>query len=388
MSDQNEQLETVTGDVLSGILRGTSSIAGAPPAQRTPAATADHQTAAPPAEVPAPAAAAPVEPPAPVATPPQAPPAEEKPKSPYADVISSIVGDAPIAAKAEEWSEDAKALFKSVYGADDPVAYKGEIDKRIAEADLYKKQYEEVAPLKERIEKMPPAVARALSLALEGKTDEAQEYLKGLPKIAIEGKEAKALTDRQLIDTYLPGKITAEQWDAMNDPETDEDVVDALKMRASILRETAAERHDQERTKLAEELASREASKKQAFELYQSGVAEAVAHVKNSPLRLFADDNFVNEMSNGSFVYRFVKEDGVTPTPQAATLLLKALHFDNAVKDAEERGFERGQSKALQEATSRQRSVPRAITREGIPEGQAVVSEADALLGRILAGAT
>jgi hypothetical protein len=47
----------------------------------------------------------------------------------------------------------------------------------------------------------------------------------------------------------------------------------------------------------------------------------------------------------------------MTPTPEAAALYLKALHFDPAVKAADARGYARGKQEALLETTSRQPGV-------------------------------
>jgi hypothetical protein len=241
---------------------------------------------------------------------------------------------------------------------------KSEIDKKIAEAELLKKQYDEVAPLKEQLNALPPTLYRAMQLALEGKAEDAQEYLKSLPKVALDSKESKDLDDRVLIDTYLPGKIKPEQWEALTDPEADEEVVDAIEARIAILRDTAAELHDKKRTEIVTEVAKRQEAEKAAFENYQKSVVETIANAKNSPLRLFMDDNVVNDVQNGGFLGRFVQQDGVTPTAEAATLYLKALHFDGAMKAAETRGYERGKQEALLEATSRQPSMPKGAYRD------------------------
>jgi hypothetical protein len=203
-----------------------------------------------------------------------------------------------------------------------------------------------------------------MQLALEGKAEDAQEYLKSLPKVALDSKESKDLDDRVLIDTYLPGKIKPEQWEALTDPEADEEVVDAIEARIAILRDTAAELHDKKRTEIVTEVAKRQEAEKAAFENYQKSVVETIANAKNSPLRLFMDDNVVNDVQSGGFLGRFVQQDGVTPTAEAATLYLKALHFDGAMKAAETRGYERGKQEALLEATSRQPSMPKGAYRD------------------------
>ncbi len=161
-----------------------------------------------------------------------------------------------------------------------------------------------------------------------------------------------------------PGKIKPEQWEALTDPEADEEIVDAIEARIAILRDTAGELHDKRRNEAIEQVAQQQQAQKQAFENYQKGLADSIASAKNSSLRLFVDDKVVNDMKSGGFLGHFVQQDGVTPTPQATTLYLKALHFDGAVKAAETRGYERGKQEALLEATSRQPAMPRMANRD------------------------
>lgn len=280
-----------------------------------------------------------------------------QPTDPYSAVLNEMLGEQKPASI--QWSDEAKNLFKQTYGVDDPVAFKAEIDQKIAQAELIKKQYDEVAPIKESLDKLPPSMYRALQLAFEGKIEDAQSYLKELPKVAFENKESKDLDDRMLIDTYLPGKIKPEQWEALTDPEADEEVVDAIEARIAILRDTAAELHDKRRNEAIAEVAKQQEMQKAAFENYQNGLAQTIATAKNSSLRAFVTDQVVSDVQSGGFLGKFVQQDGVTPTPEATTLYLKALHFDGAVKAAETRGYERGKQEALLEATSRQPSMPR-----------------------------
>ncbi|MFO0190274.1 MAG: hypothetical protein ACK54F_03385 [Planctomycetia bacterium] len=384
MNQQTDTQEVVdlSGDALANILRGQSSLAGPPPVDRQenkqPAAT-EAAPAQPAAEAQSAPVAAPVqqEQPAPVAN----TGGDSAANDPYATMVANIVGDQSPEINVA-WTDEAKNLFKQTYGVEDPIAYKKELDSKLAESQLYKQKYDEVAPVLGQLEKLPPTMYRALQLALEGKVDDAQDYLKSLPKIALENKESKSLEDRLLIDTYLPGKIKPEQWDMLNDPEADEDTVDAIESRIAILRDTAAEMHDKKRDEIITQVQQQEAMKKQAFEDYQKGVADSIAVAKNSSLRVFVDDNVVGQVSNGSFIHKFVKEDGVTPTPEATTLYLKALHFDPAVKAAEARGYERGRQQALLEATSRQPAMSRAANRD--PGAQPMATNPDDAIRQIL----
>lgn len=352
--------QSLSGDALAQILG--PKLAERKEAYAQPKAPTETPVAAPVVDTP-------VEPAPVAASEPKTEPApvvnsggNSQPADPYSAVLNEMLGEQKPAAI--QWSDEAKNLFKQTYGVEDPVAFKAEIDQKIAQADLIKKQYEEVAPLKESLDKLPPSMYRALQLAFEGKIEDAQNYIKELPKVAFENKESKNLDDRILIDTYLPGKIKPEQWEALTDPEADEEVVDAIESRIAILRDTAADLHDKRRNEAISEVAKQQESQKQAFENYQKGLAESIASAKNSSLRLFVDDNVVNDMKSGGFLGQFVQQDGVTPTPQATTLYLKALHFDGAVKAAETRGYERGKQEALLEATSRQPAMPRMANRD------------------------
>lgn len=374
MSTETQTIE-VTGAALSNVLRGQSSLAGAAPAQSTPSPDVEIQV--PPTTVtvnepPPVAEAPPAGPQGPSGgpgTPGTPPPADVAPAvdapapaaDPYAAAVSELL-DGPAAEV--EWTPEAKDLFKKSFGVEDPKEFKTTYEQKLAEADLYKKKYEEVAPIQDRLTNLPPAMHRALQLALDGDTKAAQEYIKSLPTIALENKEAKDLPVRSLIDTYLPGKVKPEQWDLLNDPEADEDVVDAIKQRVGILGETASEMHEKTRNEAINQWQQAETAKKQAFEQFQQGVAASIANAKASTVRVFVDENIVKKVQDGSFIFDYVKEDGVTPTPHALTQHLKALHYDNAVKAAEARGYERGTQEAILKATSRQPSMPRVNGRD------------------------
>lgn len=381
MTEQTDT-QSLTGDALASILGPTL-------AERKESYPKPVEQAQAPAETP--------EPPPVVNTPTQPAPvaaSEQKtepvsvvnsggnsqPTDPYATLLNDVLGEQKPASI--QWSDEAKNLFKQTYGAEDPVAFKAEIDRKIAEADLLKRQYDEMAPIKESLDKLPPSMYRALQLAFDGKIEDAQNYLKELPKVAFENKESKDLDDRMLIDTYLPGKIKPEQWEALTDPEADEEVVDAIEARIAILRDTAGELHDKRRNEAISEIASQKEAQKAAFENYQRGLAETIAVAKNSSLRAFINDQVVSDVQSGGFLGKFVQQDGVTPTPEATTLYLKALHFDGAVKAAETRGFERGKQEALLEATSRQPSMPRGGYRD--PGAQPQTATEQDMINQIL----
>ena len=279
---------------------------------------------------------------------------------PYDNVVASVVGGQP----AVQWSDDAKNLFKTTFGAEDPLAFKAEIDNKLTQVQLFETQLKELQPLKSAFEAMPPAMHVAFQKAMQGDVAGAQEYLKSMPTAALENKAAKDLNDRQLIDTYFPDKMKSEQWAMLNDPEADSDVKEALKTKVTALREAAEFKHEASRNDHQETVAKQKQAQELAFKEYQAAVTNTAALAKGSNLGSFVDDTFVNNLQTGDYIMNFVQKDGVTPTPQAATLLLKALHFDPAVKAAEARGYKRGLEEARLEDTSRMPSAVRSAARD------------------------
>jgi hypothetical protein len=185
-----------------------------------------------------------------------------------------------------------------------------------------------------------------------------------MPSVALENKDAKDLTDKQLIDTYFPGKMTPEKWNMLNDPEVDAEVKEALKERVNVLRDTAEMRHEAKRREAIEQATRYQAEAEARAKNWQDSVASTITNAKQSPLGAFVDHEFTNDIQTGKYLTKFVQPDGVTPTLEAATLFLKGIHFDKAVKAAEERGFARGQQKQLQEDTARMPNANRPVVRD------------------------
>lgn len=382
MTTETSDTQTVTAEPqqVNDVLRKVFS-GGNPAPQQTPAAPAANAQPEKKAETPP----APPAPPAPEAKkeeiPPVEPPAPTAPAvDPYEAVVSAVASEAPVVAT---WNDEAKGLLKATFGVEDP----DHIKTQLTQAELMAKELEELKPIKSAIEGLSPVARRVVELALAGRATEAQEYLKSAPAVVIENKKAEELTDRQLVDTYLPGKITAEQWEMLNDPEADSEMVDALKERVKILRDAAADRHEmtaeQARLSYENEVKSRNEI---AAEVNRS-VAETIAKAKESPLRAFVDQGAVTEISTGAFIRKYVTEKGAL-TPEAATLHLKALHFDHAVKFADARGYQRGREAALLEAASRQPSVPSTARRDpgDVPMNTTPDEAARQVLFRVLSG--
>jgi len=261
------------------------------------------------------------------------------------------------AASAPSWTPEAVAAFKATFGAEDPSAYKADLERRIQEAELLKQEYDAVKPLAETINGLPPAVLEPLRLVMQGKVKEAKAYLASTPDVVLANKPADKCSDRELIDAYLPGKMSADKWEILGDPEADSDVKDAISEKVKILREAAEEKHTRtlEASRLSQE--AEMAAREQAAAAYRANVAATITTLNSSPLKSLATKEFTEEISSGKYISRYVNPDG-SPTAEAATLHLKALTFDKAMEAAVARGLKQGREEGLLESTSRQPSMP------------------------------
>lgn len=315
----------------------------AAPVQQTEKAPV-AQTEAPKQEVPK---TEPVKAEAPKA---EAPKAEEAKAEPVADPYEAVFSDEAPAAPVE-WDEKAKAAFKSVYGHDDPIAFKTEID-------LLKAEVDKLLPLKQQIEALPPSLKRVLQMAQEGKANEAIDFLKGLPDGVFLDKEAKNIPSDKLIESYLPGKISKEDFAAVKDPDTDEDVKAAIELKIKHYREIAADMHERERQGVAAKLSEAENHQKALWKGYNTGVAKSLAALQNSNLKALVTPEFKEGFQSGQLMRSLFQEDGFTPTEDAAKRLLWAYHGEKLADAKAKVAYSKGKSEGLLEATSRQPGAP------------------------------
>lgn len=385
MSEVLEQQKVTLVDPLDF---GGAAKAVVPPAQSQPQQTQEQAAPATPAAEPAAVDKAVAEmvadtPATPEVKAPDAAPAETI-EDPLEKAVSGLFQeDKPI-----EWSEDAKKAFAAEFGVEDPASFKTEYQSLKERHEIVAKENEALSALKRDIESMTPAMLRAIELFREGK--DPLEYLKSLPDGVFHNKPAAELTDRQLLDTYAKGKVTPEQWDKLNDPDTDPEVADAIKEKIAHYRDIAAEKHEAARQSTAQDLSKAEEARKQAFESFRSGVANTIAFAKNDRFaKAFVDKGHVDEMSQpGVFLSRFLESDGVTPKPQALALVLKAERFEEAVKAAEKVGYKRGYESGVLEGNSKLPTAPsarRGVVTPPSPE-QTKQSPAEATLDMIERG--
>jgi hypothetical protein len=271
---------------------------------------------------------------------------------PYeAAALASIEGEP----KEVQWTDDAKAALKARFGVEDPI----ELETRINEAQLLKQEYDALLPIKQGLEALPPALKNAFSVAMSGKTEEALKYLKELPDGVFMNKEAKSIPSDKLIPMYLEGKMSKDDFEILKNPsDYDEDVVAAVKLKEKHFRDIASDMHERKLSEVRSAQEQAQVAQKQAYEQYVKNVAETISHAKNTTLKAFVTKEFEQEIHTGSFVRRLLQEDGVTPTPEAATLLLKALSYDNMVKAQYNVGYKRGKSEGTLDAANGKPGVP------------------------------
>jgi len=340
----NPTIEANTGAAAAAAVSPTA--ANPVPAEGTAAPVADA-TAAPAADATAAAVAQAVAPPT---------------ADPYAAAIEAML---PGAVANVEWNEDGKNAFKATFGVEDPLAYKQKVEEQLTAAELLKQEHEKVAPLVQAFNGLTPALHKAFQLAMEGKAEEAQNFLKAMPTGVLMNKPAAEIPQRDLVEQHYPGKIKPEQWAMLNDPEADPDMVDALKTRIGLLHDAAAQKHDTDRNQIITSQAQQEAANKERYEKYNASVAATISLAKNSPIGVLLDNGTTERITSGGFLADFVEADGVTPKPEAATRYLYALHGEKLLQAAETRGYNRGKTEGTLAATQRQPSLPSTARRTG-----------------------
>lgn len=274
--------------------------------------------------------------------------------TPAPDIYDSVLNDALPATPKTEWTPEFKEAFKTRFGVEDPA----ELESRLTQAELTKAELDKVNPIVAGLNALPPAMQKAYAMAMEGKVDEAQAFLRDVPDVVFSNKEASKIPDEKLVNTYFPGKIKPEQWAMLKDPEADQDMVDALKSRIEVLKDAAVDKHEAQRTDIIKTKEQQTAAQNAAYEQYKVATAQTISQAKSSPLGKLLDQGTIDQITSGQHLQKFVQQDGVTPTPEAATLLLYAVHGEKLMKAAETRGYNRGKMEATLDATSRQPGIP------------------------------
>lgn len=342
----------------------------APGAEPATTAPPDTPTATPAtAEIPAPPTA------------PEVPAVTEDPAD--AALRSLIEGEKPL-----EWDDNSKSLFEKTFGEKDPLAFREQWKAKANELEIIRKDAEEGRALKTGLNKLNPAIARAIQLEQEGK--DSVGYLRSLPDAVIQNKPAKELTDRQLIDTYKPDQVSEEEWTAIKTGNYEELGIDknVLEYKVKTLRQLVEPEHEQKRSSIMADVSSAEQTRAQQIEAYNAATITAINHAKNDPIaRLYVDQNTVEQFRAGELSKGLLTlDDGITPSPQMLTTLLKAARFDEYVKRAEAVGYARGKQDGMKEETSRM-PAPNAGGRSVVaPTEQRELTPQEQFFNRIEAG--
>ena len=256
------------------------------------------------------------------------------------------------------WSDEDKAKFKAHFGSEDPDAFKNEFTKLREEHANFAKENVGLKATTDRLAKLDPHVARAMEMELDEKGS-GQKYLKSLPDVDLLNKDAKKISDKALLNTYVPDHgITEEQWAILNDENADPDEAAALKRRIGFLRANGEDMHKKAQGALAEEREAEQARQREFSNKYNEAVAAAIAHAKNSPLKAFITAAHEDEIRTGKFVGRFVQEDGISPKPELLEILLKAEKYDTLKKLAE-KNYNRGKGDGAHETMTGLPSAPK-----------------------------
>jgi len=266
-------------------------------------------------------------------------PADDIVEDPYEKAVLESLAPAQ---EEVTFSDDELAKVEKVLGTKDLKAFKGQFSTYEERISLLDKQVSELTPLKTGLESFTPALSNAFRLALDGKVEEAQEFLRELPKGVLLNKEAKSIPTKSLLKTYLPDKMSDEDFAVLEDPDSDPDEVKAIKAREKHYRDIASDMHERKRQEVAEANAASDREWSDRRKNYEEGVAATLANVKNTPLKAFADQGFMQSIQDGTWKGLFVKEDGVTPTPEQAARLLRAIHGEKLEKAQYNVGYKKG----------------------------------------------
>lgn len=297
---------------------------------------------------------------------PEVTPGEVDANDPYAQIVE----DSLRGPEAEvSFTDEELAKIEKIAGTRDLKDFVGKYSTTTEKASLLEAQVNEYSAIKNSLEALPPAFRRAFDMAMEGKIEKAQEFLRDLPTTVLTNKEAKNIPSNKLIPAYLGDKMTEQDFATMADPDTDPDVVDALKAKEKHYRDIAADLHERKRQEVLDAQKVESEARQAAIAKYNDGLAQSWATLKNSPYKALADQAFQQEFQSGAWTREFVQEDGVTPTPQAAMLLLKARHHDKLAQAKFDAGYKRGKADGEKGLISQAGSLPPTAGRANPAQG-------------------
>lgn len=265
------------------------------------------------------------------------------------------------------WSDEFKKSLKDLTGFDDPEKFKSEY---AASQERYRLDADELKPLrdlKQRLDKLSPNFLKALNAEM-AKSGEGHRLLREGPDPDVLSKDPRKLTDRQVLEYVDNHGITDNDWAALNDPEADPGVQDAIRKRIGFLRQNGEDIIRGLQNSAKAEMEAESNARIAAHERFTKGVADAIATAKAGPLKSFVTPALENEIRSGQFINRFFQDDGVTPTAKLLETIIKAEKYDSAKEAARKYGEKKGYERGLAEATSGLPSAPRATRTAPAPK--------------------
>lgn len=241
--------------------------------------------------------------------------------------------------------DNAKAALKA-RGIEDLDAY---VQEGAANKELlaqYKAKVEAHDSLMERLQTLPPEIGEAIEAHRNG--DDYSKALLPLVNGVSASKEGKKIDKFAIVDTYFPGKFSAEQKEMIKDGSADQTLIDAH----DLFREQAVAKHDARRESFTNAAKEKAVAQKAVAERTQKAVADAVAFVRaDKSLSVLLDKKTLDAFQSGRLIDdTFYTEDGL-PTLESLALALRAKHgpmlLERARKGAEAKGDATGQAKVM-----------------------------------------
>ena len=247
--------------------------------------------------------------------------------------------------QAQPLDDNAKAALKA-RGIEDLDTY---VQEGAANKELlaqYKAKVDAHDSLMERLQTLPPEIGEAIEAHRNG--DDYSKALLPLVNGVSASKEGKRIDKFAIVDTYFPGKFSAEQKEMIKDGSADQTLIDAH----DLFREQAVAKHDARRESFTNAAKEKAAAEKAVGERTQKAVADAVAFVRaDKSLSVLLDKKTLDAFQSGRLIDEmFYNEDG-TPKPESLALALAAKHhkmlLERARKGAEVKGDANGQAKVM-----------------------------------------
>lgn len=313
------------------------------------------------------------------------PPVETAP--PVVEAVDPLLAALTQGDQIPTWGDEAKNLFKTTFGVDDPLAYKTQVEEIRSKHTLLEQELTQsrgIAEALKRIEEQSPAMHAAILEELEGRSG--LEYISKQGDVRIVGKQASELSDEVLMKTYLGDKFSEEEWNAYRTGDytsvgVDEDT---MKAKMKVLRPAAEHLHSQRNEQYANTIRSREQARLKIVEQDRNVRAQAIVAANEDPFtKPHITKEVIESFQNGTLFHgTFLSQEG-TLHPNAIKAAVKAQRYDGDVKRALELGEQRGYQRGLQEGTAQMPNA-RPLSRAGNPPAQ---SEGDpwlATIGRAL----